>query len=189
MAIFPGATHENPPRGTLPRCSGTLRAGQHSGLVTSFGIDDVIAMNRTATAFQGENGPAHGTGHVEYFVCRGRAFDALAPDLLAAVDGCRAVCIGQYKSGGALHRVLYTVDDPPVRLGVFRQEAGGRWTACPDPVPLPDPAAPNDARSLPDPDDPRYARAAEIGGERHATPPGNALLQLGADALWRAILP
>ncbi len=158
---------------------------------SSFDLGDIKVMRQVAEDFLCGlgGGEVPGTGHVEYFVCRGRAFDALAPDLLAALDGCRAVCIGQYKSGGALHRVLYTVDDPPVRLGVFRQEAGGRWTACPDPVPLPDPAAPNDARSLPDPDDPRYARAAEIDGERHATPPGNALLQLGADALWRAILP
>ncbi len=163
--------------------------GQHSGLVTSFGIDDVIVMNRTATAFQGESGPAHGAGHVEYFVCRGRAFDALAPDLRAALDGCRAVCIGQYKSGGALHRVLYTVDDPPVLLGVFRREAAGRWIACPDSIPLPDPPAPKDALSLPNPNDPRYARAAEIGGARHAPPPGNALLQSGVDALWHAVVP
>lgn len=162
--------------------------GQQPGFVTSFGIDDVIVMNRTATAFQGESGPAHGSGHVEYFVCRGPALDALSPDLRAALDGRRAVCIGQYRSCGTPHRVLYTVDAPPVRLGVFRQESAGRWTACPDPVPLPDPPAPKDETSLPDPDDPRYARAAEIGGESHAPPPGNALLKIGADALWRAIL-
>lgn len=33
------------------------------------------------------------------------------------------------------------------------------------------------------------AMLREIGGERHAPPPGNARLQLGADALWRALLP
>lgn len=160
--------------------------GQESGVLASFGIDDVIAMNRTATAFQGENGPAHGAGHVEYFVCRGQAFDALAPDLRAALDGCRAVCIGQYKSGGAVHRVLYTVDEPPVCLGVFRREEGGHWVGCTGGVPQPDPADPVPERPLPSLDDPRYGRAAEIGGE---LPRRNPVMQLGVDALLDAILP
>ena len=88
---------------------------------SSFDLGDIKVMRQVAEDFLCGlgGGEVPGTGHVEYFVCRGRAFDALAPDLLAALDGCRAVCIGQYKSGGALHRVLYTVDDPPVRLGVF----------------------------------------------------------------------
>lgn len=158
---------------------------------SSFDLGDIKVMRQVAEDFLCGlgGGEVPGEGDVDFFVLRGKAFEALAPDLRAALDGWEGVCIGQYQSDGVPHRVLYSVDDPPVRLGVFRQEAGGRWTACPDPVPLPDPAAPNDARSLPDPDDPRYARAAEIGGERHATPPGNALLQLGADALWRTILP
>lgn len=167
----------------------TASSGQEAGLVTSFGIDDVIVMNRTATAFQGENGPAHGAGHVEYFVCRGRAFDALAPDLRAALDGYRAVCIGQYKSGGAFHRVLYTVDDPQVRLGVFRQEEAARWIECTDGVPLPDPADPPAEKPLPSLDDPRYERAAEIGGELPRQNLGGAVMQVGVDALWHAIIP
>ena len=167
----------------------TVASGQESGLVTFFGIDDVIVMNRTATAFQGESGPAHGTGHVEYFVCRGQAFDALAPDLREALEGRRAVCIGQYKSGGALHRVLYTVDDPPVCLGVFRWEEGGRWVECTGDVPRPDPAEEAEGRALPSLDDPRYGRAAEIGGELPRQNPGDAVMQVGVDALWKAIIP
>lgn len=165
---------------------GTAASAQNAGLVTSFGIDDVIVMNRTATAFQGERGPAHGAGHVEYFVSRGRAFDALSPDLREALEGRRAVCIGQYKSGGALHRVLYTVDDPPVRLGVFRREEGGRWVECTGGVPLPDPADPAPERPLPSLDDPRYERASEIGGE---LPGRNPVMQVGTDALWHSIVP
>lgn len=157
--------------------------------MTSFGIDDVIVMNRTATAFQGESGPANGAGHVEYFVCRGRAFDALAPDLRAVLEGRRAVCIGQYKAGGALHRVLYTVDNPPVCLGVFRREEGARWGECTDGVPLPDPADPKAEKPLPWLDDPRYGRAAEIGGEPPKQSLGDAAVQVGVDALWKAILP
>lgn len=168
----------------------TTAPAQESGLVTSFGIDDVIVMNRTATAFQGENGPAHGAGHVEYFVCRGRAFDALAPDLREALEGLWAVCIGQYKSGGTVHRVLYTVDDPPVYLGIFRREEGGRWVECIGGVPLPDPAESVEERPLPSLDDPRYKRAAEIGGELpRQTTWGNAAVKVAVDALWGAIIP
>lgn len=167
----------------------TAAFAQEAGLVTSFGIDDVIVMNRTATAFQGESGPAHGAGHVEYFVCRGRAFDALAPDLRAALDGYRAVCIGQYKSDGVHHRVLYTVDDPPVRLGVFRQVETARWIECTGGVPLPDPAEPPAGKPLPSLDDPRYGRAAEIGGELPSRTLGDAAVQVGADTLWQAIIP
>ena len=69
---------------------------------------------------------------------RGKAFEALSPDLRAALDGREGVCIGQYQSDGVPHRVLYSVDNPPVRIGIFRQEAPGHWIRCPDTLPRPD---------------------------------------------------
>ena len=106
---------------------------------SSFAFEDVNAMKRTIEAFFCDGGPAsEGKGNAEFFVLRGEAVDALSPDLREALDGREAICIGQYQSGGAMHRVLYTVDNPPVFLGVFRQEEPGRWVQCTGNIPLPD---------------------------------------------------
>ena len=67
--------------------------------------------------------------------------DALSPDLQGVVGRRRAVCIGHYRAGGVDHRALYSLDNPPVWLGGFRMEAGGRWTECTDGMPVPDTAA------------------------------------------------
>lgn len=129
-----------------------------------FLLEDVQVWNRVAEAFfrdgagegnaAGKGGPSlsaeefggGGAGiavdkpgmPVEFLVLRGAALDGLSPDLQPALGGRREVCVAQYRSGGVAHRALYSVDDPPELLGVFRQEAEGRWTECTDGVPLPD---------------------------------------------------
>lgn len=110
---------------------------------------DVEAMQRTAQAFYGELGEVGGLenegeggrGRVDFFVLRESEVDALSPDLQEAVGGRRAVCIGQYRAGGVPHRALYSLDNPPVWLGSFRMEEGGRWAECKDGMPAPDPVA------------------------------------------------
>ena len=106
---------------------------------SSFGFEDVSAMKRTIEAFFCDGGPAsEGKGNAEFFVLRGEAVDALSPDLRTVLDGREVVCIGQYQSGGVMHRALYTVDNPPILLGVFRQEEPGRWAQCTGVIPFPD---------------------------------------------------
>lgn len=118
---------------------GVGMAEEKEAVWSSFGLEDIRAMKRAMKAFFCEGGPAsEGKGNADFFVLRGEAVDALSPDLRAALDGREAVCIGQYQSGGAMHRVLYTVDNPPVFLGVFRQEEPGRWAQCTGDIPLPD---------------------------------------------------
>ena len=156
-----------------------------------FDLGDIKVMHQVAEDFLCGlgGGEVPGEGDVDFFVLRGKAFEALSPDLREALEGRRAVCIGQYKSGGALHRVLYTVDDPPACLGVFRREEGGRWVECPGEVPRPDPAPEKSEKPLPSLEDPRYGRAAEIGGELPRQNLGNAVMQVGVDSLWEAIIP
>ena len=118
---------------------GVGMAEEKEAVWSSFGLEDIRAMKRAMKAFFCEGGPAsEGKGNADFFVLRGEAVDALSPDLRAALDGREAVCIGQYQSGGAVHRVLYTVDNPPVFLGVFRQEEPGRWAQCTGDIPRPD---------------------------------------------------
>lgn len=169
---------------------------EEAPVLASFRWGDIQAMNRAAQAFQGEDGVANGQGQVEFFVLRGRSLDALSPDLQPALEGQRAVCIGQYRSGGVPHRVLYSVDNPPLLLGIFRQEAGGRWTECTGGVPLPDAAGETDkpADSLP-PLSRNYAHAAEFGertakhGDKESSGAwGNTALQIFANTvLWPAV--
>ena len=116
---------------------GVGMAEEKKAVWSSFGFEDIRAMKRAMKAFFCEGGPSS-EGKVDFFVLRGEAVDALSPDLRAALDGREAVCIGQYQSGGAVHRVLYTVDNPPVFLGVFRQEEPGRWAQCTGDIPRPD---------------------------------------------------
>ena len=128
-------------------------AGGEGGLeefsAVGFFLQDAAAMQRAAEAFYGELGVAGDQEDegderkraAEFFVLRGSEVDALSPDLQGALGGRRAVCVGQYRSGGVWHRALYSLDEPPVRLGVFRLVAGGRWAECPDGMPVPDAAA------------------------------------------------
>lgn len=44
-----------------------------------------------------------------------------------------------FRSEGVLHWVLYSTEQPPVLLGVFRKEGqDSPWIRCPDTVPQPD---------------------------------------------------
>lgn len=127
-----------------------MATGAKEGVETwsalGFFRQDVEAMQRTAQVFYGEleevggleNEGEGGRGRVDFFVLRESEVDALSPDLQGAVGGRRAVCIGQYRTGGVPHRALYSLDNPPVRLGNFRMEERGHWAECKDGMPTPD---------------------------------------------------
>ena len=61
------------------------------------------------------------------------------PAMLEALGGRQEVCIAAYRSDGVLHWVLYSTEQPPALLGVFRREsADAPWIRCPDTIPQPD---------------------------------------------------
>lgn len=112
-------------------------------------LDTMLVVGRVAKVFENAIGEAppelKGKRPVVFEVVRrkspGPGPESWPPTMLEALGGRQEACIAAYRSDGVLHWVLYSTEQPPAPLGVFRREsADGPWIRCPDTVPQPDAA-------------------------------------------------
>lgn len=112
-------------------------------------LDTMLVVGRVAKVFENAIGEAppelKGKRPVVFEVVRrkspGPGPESWPPVMLEALGGRQEACIAAYRSDGVLHWVLYSTEQPPALLGVFRREsADAPWIRCPDTVPQPDAA-------------------------------------------------
>ena len=125
---------------------------------------DTLVVDRVSKVFENAVGEAppelKGKRLVLFAMMRrkspGPGPESWPPVMLEALGGRQEACFAAYRSGGVLHWVLYSTEQPPALLGVFRREsADGPWLRCPDTIPQPDAAE----------EDPAPAESAEAAQE------------------------
>ena len=122
-------------------------AGDWAKTATRWG--DTLVVDRVSKVFENAIGEAppelKGKRPVVFEVVRrkspGPGPESWPPVMQEALGGRQEACFAAYRSGGVLHCVLYSTEQPPVLLAVFRREsADGHWIRCPDTIPQPDAA-------------------------------------------------
>lgn len=96
---------------------------------------DLSALQRASREFRNlsESDALWGVGkgdrpQVNFYILRGRHLHPpyLSADIMSGITNQNEVCIGEYTVSSDVYRVVFSLDDPPVLLGVFRKD-GGHW--------------------------------------------------------------